>query len=101
MTNVMVGEEWVQVIRWMEGGQAVFESVQRLLHECDRLQGATEATQKEYTRLQSECEQLRAEISRLAAESKRAQQERAETALWFTAMMNQAASRFRIERPAA
>jgi len=40
---------------------------------------------------------LRAEIIRLTAESERAQQERAETAQWFTAMLNQAASRLRIE----
>lgn len=85
----------------MEEGQTVFERVQQLLHECDQLKGATEAAQKEWSRLRSECEQLRAEISRLRAESGRAQQERAETAQWFTAMLNQAASRIRIERPAA
>jgi predicted RNase H-like nuclease (RuvC/YqgF family) len=100
MTNMMVGAEWAQVIRWMEEGQTVFESVQRLLRECDQLKGVTEVTQKECTRLQSECEQLCAEISRLRAESGRAQQERVETAQWFTAMLNQAASRLRIEHPA-
>jgi len=93
--------ERVQVIRWMEEGRSVLESVQRLLHECDQFKGAAEAAQKECARLQGECEQLRAEISRLTADGERAQKERAETAQWFTAMLNQAASRLRIENPPA
>jgi len=99
MTSVMVGAEWAQVIRWMEEGHTVFESAQRLLHECDQLQEATEAAQMECARLQSECEQLRAEVSRLTAEGERAHKERAETAQWFTTMLNQAASRLRFEHP--
>jgi regulator of replication initiation timing len=101
MTSVGMGAERVQVVRWMEEGRSVLENVHKILSECDQLKGMAEAAQKECARLQSECEQLRTEISRLTAEGERAQKERAEMAQWFTAMLNQAASRLRIEHPPA
>ena len=101
MTSGVVGTERDQVVRWMEEGRSVLEGVHRILHECDQFKGAAEAAQKECERLQHECEQLRAETIRLKADNERGQRERAETAQWFTTMMNEAASRLRIEHPPA
>jgi FtsZ-binding cell division protein ZapB len=95
------GAEREQVMRWMEEGRTVVEIVQRVFTEVDRLKAENEAGQKERERLQHEGEQLRAEVGRLKADYERAQKERAETAQWFGAMMNEAVSRLRIERPAA
>ena len=101
MTSVVTGTEREQVVRWMEEGRSVLEGVHRILNECDQFQGAADAARKECERLQHECEQLRAEISRLKTEGERFKKERAENAQWFTAMMNEAASRLRIEYPSA
>jgi len=101
MTSVVAATDREQVVRWMEEGRSVLESVHRILHECDQFKGVAEAAQKECKQLKLECDQLRAEISQLKTDNERGQKERAETAQWFTAMMNEAASRLRIEHPPA
>jgi glutathionylspermidine synthase len=85
----------------MEEGRSVLESVHRILVESNQFKAVAEAAQKECDRLRHEAEQLRVEFSRLTAETERVQQERAETAQWLTTMLNEAASRFRIEPPPA
>jgi len=101
MTSVMAGPERERVIRWMEESSAVFEGVRRTLHECDQLKEAAGVAEKQCERLQQNCEELREEVRRLRAETERVQKERAESAQWFAAMIKEAASRFRIERPPA
>jgi predicted RNase H-like nuclease (RuvC/YqgF family) len=101
MANVMAGAEGERVIRWMEEGRTVFESVHRLLHECTQFRGVAEAAQKECERLQRNCEELREEVRLLKAETERLQREQTEAAQWFTAMMKEAASHLRIEPPPA
>jgi chromosome segregation ATPase len=101
LTRVMAGTEGERVIRWMEEGRTVFESVRRILDECDQLKEAAGAAQKECEQLQQHCEELREEVRRLQAETERVQKERAESARWFAAMVKDAASRFRIQHPPA
>ena len=99
MTGAVAGTEREQVVRWVEERQSVLEGVHRILGEYDQLKGAAEAAQQECERLRQKSEQLRAEVSRLTAETERVQRERTETTQWLTAMLNEAASRLRIERP--
>ena len=101
MTDVVAGTAQERVIRWMEEGQAVLDSVRGMLHERTQLKMVAEVTQKEGERLRQEGDQLRAEVSRLTAETERLRTERADTAQWFTALMKEAASRLRIEPPPA
>jgi hypothetical protein len=101
MTNEMAGPAREQVIRWMEESRTVLDSVRSMLHECAQLKMVAEATQKECERLRHEGDRLRAEVSRLTAETARLQKERADTAQWFTAMMNETAARLRSEHPPA
>ena len=98
MTSVMVGPEGERVLRWMEAGPTVFESVRRILEDCDQFRETAGAAQKECERLQQSCEELRREVRRLQGETERVQKERDESAQWLAAMMKEAASRFRIER---
>jgi predicted nuclease with TOPRIM domain len=79
----------------------VLEILQKILQECDHLREVAEAAQKDSERVQRDCEQLRAEVSRLKEDNERVQRERAETAKWFATMMSEAASRLRLDRPAA
>ena len=101
MPCVMAGTALERATRWVEDGRTVFESACRMLHECDQLKEAAGAAQKQCERLQQNCEELREEVRRLRAETERVQKERAESAQWFAAMIKEAASRFRIERPPA
>jgi predicted RNase H-like nuclease (RuvC/YqgF family) len=101
MTSVLAGPEGERVLRWMDEGRTVFESVHRLLHECTQFRGVAEAAQKECERLQRNCEELREEVRLLKAETERLRTEQANTAQWFTALMKDATARFRIEPPPA
>jgi predicted nucleic acid-binding Zn-ribbon protein len=85
----------------MEEGRSVFESVHRLLHECTQLKAAAETAQQECEQLQRSCQELREEVRLLKAETERLRTEHTATAQWFTAMMKEAGSRFRIETPSA
>jgi hypothetical protein len=101
MPCVMAGTALERVTRWVEDGRAVFESVCRMLHTCDQLKEAADAAQKEREQLQQTLAALRAEVGRVHAEIERLQNERAESAQWFAAMIKEAASRFRIEHSPA
>jgi predicted RNase H-like nuclease (RuvC/YqgF family) len=101
MTSEMAGTAQEHVLRWMEEGPTVLAGIRCMIQEGTNLKKIVETTQKECERLRHECEQLRAEVSRLAAEATRIHQERVETAQWFTAMMNEAAARFRSEHSPA
>jgi predicted RNase H-like nuclease (RuvC/YqgF family) len=101
MTSEMAGTPQEHVFRWMEEGPTVLAGIRCIVQEDANLKRIVEATQKECERLRQECEQLRAEISRLTAGTERLQKERAETAQWFTAMMNEAAARLRREHSPA
>jgi hypothetical protein len=101
MTDEMAGTAQEHVLRWMEEGPTVLAGIRCIVHEGTNLKRIAEATQKECERLRHEGEQLRAEVSRLTAETERLQKERADTAQWFTAMMNETAARLRSEHPPA
>jgi cell shape-determining protein MreC len=101
MTSVVAGAEREQLIQWMEEGRGVLEILQKILQDCDHFKAVAEAAQQDSERIQRDCEQLRAEVSRLKEDSERVQQERAENAKWFATMMSEAASRLRLDRPAA
>ena len=101
MPSVIEGPDGERVIRWMEEGRTVIDDVRRLLHECAQAKGVAEVAQKESERLQRNCEELREEVRLLKAETERLHKERAESAQWLAAMMKEASSRFRIERPPA
>ena len=101
MPCVMAGTALERATRWVEDGRTVFESACRMLHECDQLKKAADAAQGEREQLQQTLAALRAEVGRVRAEIERLQNERAESAQWFAAMIKEAASRFRIERPPA
>jgi hypothetical protein len=99
MTPTVVETDREQVTRWVEERGSVLEGIHRILVESTQFKAAAEAAHQECDRLRHESELLRAEVSRLTAETERVQRERAETAQWLTAMLNELASRLRIERP--
>jgi CHASE3 domain sensor protein len=101
MTDGVAGTAQEQVFRWMEEGPTALAGIRCIVQESANLKRIAEATQKECERLRHEGDQLRAEISRLTTETERLQKERAETAQWFTTMMNETAARLRSERPPA
>lgn len=99
MPGMIGGPSGASVIRWMEESPAIFESVHRILQEYDTCKEAVVAAQAERDRLQQHCEALREEVRQLQVELKRLQNERAESAQWFNAMMREAASRFAMAPP--
>ena len=101
MTSEMTGPAQERVLRWMEDSPAVFEGVRQLLRERSQFKVVAEAAQAECERLQQQCEALREEVRRRTVETERLQQERTETALWFSAMIKETAARLRIEPPSA
>ena len=101
MTSVAVGAEREQIVRWMEEGRNILEIIVKLLNDADQLKVAADAAQRENERLRYECDQLRGEVNQLNADQERSKKERAEIAQWFSAVMSEAASRLRIERPPA
>ena len=90
-----------QVIRWMEDGLKVFETVRRLLAAYDQATAAARAAQAERDRLQQQCEALREEARHLHAELGRLQKERTEAAHWVTTIIQEAAVRFPPTPPSA
>jgi predicted nuclease with TOPRIM domain len=101
MTDVPGDRAQAQVLRWVEEGPTVLDSVRGLLREHTKLKMIAEATQEECERLRHEGDQLRADASRLAAQTERLQTVWAETTQWFTAMMHEATARLRSEHPPA
>jgi hypothetical protein len=97
MSSETAGTAQEQVLRWMEEGPTVLAGMRCMVQEGTNLKRIAEATQKECERLRHEGDQLRAEVARLTAEAARVHKERAETAQWFTAMMNEATARLRSE----
>ena len=101
MTSVMVGPEGERAIRWMEESPAAFERIRQVLRERSQFKVVAEAAQKDCERLQQQCKALREEVRRRTVDTERLQQERTETAQWFSAMIKEAVPRFRIEYPPA
>ena len=97
----MTGPEGERVLRWMEEGPAVFESVRRMVHVCDQIKEVVRAAQTDRERLQRQCEALREEVRQLQVEAKRLQKERADAAHWFATMLQEAAARFPLTPPPA
>jgi hypothetical protein len=101
MADEVAGTVPAQVMRWVEAGPTVLDSVRGMLREHTKLKMIVEATQDECERLRHQDAQLRAEIRRLTAEAERVHKERAESAQWFAAMMNEASGRLRGEHSPA
>jgi regulator of replication initiation timing len=101
MTSVAMEAERDQVVRWMQEGRHILDTIMKLLNDYDQLKATAQATQQENEQLRTDCDQLRAEIDRLRVENERGQKERAEIAQWFSGVMTEAASRLVIPRPPA
>jgi hypothetical protein len=101
MASEMAGPEGERILRWMEGGPAVFEGVRHLLRECAQAKVVAAAAQKDGAQLQQQCEMLREEVRRLQTETARLRTERAEMAQWFSAMIKETVARLQSEPPPA
>jgi predicted nuclease with TOPRIM domain len=101
MTSVAMDTERDQVIRWMQDGRHILDTIMKLLSDYDQLKATAEATQLENEQLREEGERLRAELSQLRDDNERGQKERAEMAEWFSNVMSEAAARLAVRLPAA
>ncbi len=101
MSGMMGGPEGERLFRWMQESPSIFDGLRCLLHEYDQCKVAAEAAESERSRLQENCEALREEVRQLQTEVTRLQKERAESAMWFAAMMQEAAARFPVAPPPA